>query len=451
VREQTHMVESVGQAGFTPGRLRDRSARVPPRAGARSGRVDAVVIGAGPYGLASAAHLSARGLAVRTFGEPMESWRERMPAGMFLKSTPGASSISAPCAGSTLAGFCAATGDEPLVGHRPVPIDSFIRYGLWFMERHVSAVERVAVARVAQAGSGFSVALENGQEFAAESVIVASGLNGVAHLPNELARLHGGRAMSVERGQARAEAPAVSHSSEHPDLSGFAGRRVAVIGAGQSALENAALLHEHGATVDVFVRGAQVLFAGAPTDVSRQGRGTVFKPESPLGPGWSHVAFSRAPGGFRHLPVRTRLWLVANILGPFGAWWLRERVEGCVPVHLEHRLERATYAGDHVVLGFATPEGPRAREFDHVMAATGYRVDVQRLEFLDGELRRQIARTAGTWPALDGSFSSSVAGLYFTGLAAAATFGPLMRFVCGTGFAARRLTMAVSRRRATVA
>jgi hypothetical protein len=135
---------------------------------------------------------------------------------------------------------------------------------------------------------------------------------------------------------------------------------------------------------------------------------------------------------------------VATVLGPSGAWWLRERVEGFVPVHLGHRLERAASDGSQVTLTFATPTGgTRTAQFDHVMAATGYRVDVDRLAFIEDGLRRQIARTAGTWPALGPTLNSSVPGLYFTGLAAAATFGPLMRFVCGTGFAARRVAAGV--------
>jgi FAD-dependent urate hydroxylase len=397
---------------------------------ARPRRADAVVIGAGPYGLATAAHLIASGVTVRTFGEPMESWRERMPIGMYLKSTPSASNISAPRAGSTLADFCAATGEDPLVGHRPVPVDAFIRYGVWFMNRHIPEVERRRVMRVARDGNGFSVVLDDGEAFEASSVVVASGLSGVAHVPAELTRV-----------------ASVSHSSEHRDLSRFAGQRVAVIGAGQSALENAAILHEHGASVEVFVRGPRVLFAGTPADVTRQDRGTALKPESPLGPGWSLFAFSHLAGGFRHLPAPVRLHLVATVLGPFGAWWLRDRVEGNVPVHLGHQLEGAAYDGHQVTLTFADPSGERRdAAFDHVMAATGYRVDVDRLDFLDAGLRRDIARIAGTVPALGPSFNSSVPGLYFTGLAAAATFGPLMRFVAGTSFAGRRVAAAVSRR-----
>ena len=424
MREEIETTQGTGQSVA----VRDR-----PR---RQARVDAVVIGAGPYGLATAAHLAADGVAARTFGEPMESWRERMPVGMYLKSTPLASSISAPAPGSTLADFCAAVGEDPLVGHHPVPIDCFIRYGLWFMERNVPEVEPARVVRVARDAGAFSVLLEGGEEAAAASVVVASGLSQVAFVPPELAGLW-------------AEGSGlVSHSSEHRDLSRLAGKRVAVLGAGQSALENAAILHEHGAHVEVFLRGARVRFADAPADVAVQGRGTLLKPESPLGPGWSLFTFSRRAGQFRYLPTPTRLRLVADVLGPSGAWWLRERVEGHVPVHVGHRLERAASNGDEVTLTFAAPGGERRTAvFDHVMAATGYRVDVDALNFLDDGLRGQIARTAGTWPALNPRFGSSVPGLYFTGLAAAASFGPLMRFVCGTEFAARRVAAAVGRRR----
>jgi hypothetical protein len=408
--------------------------------GLRTGvqRADAVVIGAGPYGLATAAMLSASGLSVRTMGVPMQSWRERMPLGMYLKSTPLASSIAAPYRGSTLADFCTATGEEPLAGHRPVPIESFIRYGLWFQDRHVPDVETARVLRLVPHGSDFVVELDDGEELVASNVVVATGLSGVARMPPELAGL---------RSPDSREHDVVSHSSDHRDLSRLAGRHVAVLGAGQSALESAAILHESGASVELFARGPLVRFGSPPVDVTRQGLGTPLRPESLLGPGWSLVAFSRLAGRFRHLPLRLRLQLVATVLGPSGAWWLRERVEGCLPIHIGHRLEHAKADGSEVTLTFATAAGEHwTATFEHVIAATGYRVDVDALSFLDPSMRSAIARTDGAWPALGRSFDSSLPGLYFTGLAAAATFGPLMRFVCGTGFAARRVGSAIAQR-----
>src|SRR3989442_14553793 len=42
---------------------------------------DVVVVGAGAYGLSTAAHLHGRGLKVAIFGKPLEMWRDHMPKG----------------------------------------------------------------------------------------------------------------------------------------------------------------------------------------------------------------------------------------------------------------------------------------------------------------------------------------------------------------------------------
>jgi hypothetical protein len=83
---------------------------------------------------------------------------------------------------------------------------------------------------------------------------------------------------------------------------------------------------------------------------------------------------------------------------------------------------------------------------DHVIAATGYRPALERLPFLDAQLRGQI-RTAGGAPVLSDAFESSVAGLYWAGLASANSFGPLARFAYGAGFTARRLARKLAARR----
>lgn len=137
--------------------------------------------------------------------------------------------------------------------------------------------------------------------------------------------------------------------------------------------------------------------------------------------------------------------LVRQVLGPLGAWWLRERVEGELPVLQGHRVTGARAEGAEIVLTIASGTGSRELAVDHVIAATGYRVHLGRLDFLAPELRDQV-RCVGGWPHLTGSFESSVPGLFFISLTAAETFGPVMRFVCGAGFAARRVTRAVAAR-----
>jgi hypothetical protein len=390
-----------------------------------------VVIGAGPYGLSTAAHLRGRGVPVRVLGRPMASWRDGMPSGMFLKSTPNASSLSAPAPGHTLADFCRRSGVPVLTGDELVPIDLFIRYGLWFQSELLPDVEEVMVSSLDHEAGGdpeqgrFRLKLESGEEIETPSVVVATGLTGFAHLPPQLSGLG---------------PDLVSHACEHADLSAFAGREVVVVGAGQSALEGAALLSEAGATARVVAR-RQVRFGGDPT--------ARLAPDTCLGPSWALYVFANLAPLFRHLPATTRLKLVRRVLGPLGSWWLRERFAGKVPVLAERRLTGARAADGRAVLSTASAEGGEEElTADHVLAATGYRVDLDALGFLGPGLRARLARAGGA-PRLSGSFESSVPGLYFTGLASAATFGPLLRFVCGTEFASPRVAAAVARRQRT--
>ncbi|MEW2495030.1 FAD-dependent oxidoreductase [Streptomyces nodosus] len=385
------------------------------------------VIGAGPFGLSTAAHLRARGVPVRVFGEPMVSWRDHMPQGMLLKSTPAASTIDAPQRGHTLVDYCDAAGIPRLVTDEDiVPVGTFLAYGEWFQQKLVPELERVRVVSVdRRPGGGFDLKLDSGELFAARAVVVATGLSGLAHLPPELAT-------------AAADGPTplgpVSHSSQHHDLRRFSGKELLVVGAGQSALETAVLAAEAGARVRVVARGRGRVAFGAPP--WRQPR---LRPESPFGRAWSLWALSYYPHPYRFLPSRTRHYLVRRVLGPLGAWWLRDRFEGRVEVHEVDRVVGASASHGGPVLTVRPHTGGTAElAADHVIAATGYRVDIAAMDFLGHELRTELAVSRGA-PRLGAGYASSVPGLYFTGLPAAASYGPVMRFVCGTEFASPRL------------
>ncbi|WBO64513.1 FAD-dependent oxidoreductase [Streptomyces camelliae] len=385
------------------------------------------VIGAGPYGLSTAAHLRARGIPVRVFGDPMVSWRAHMPEGMLLKSTPAASSLDCPQPGHTLADYCAAAGIRRLVSDEDIiPVETFIAYGEWFQYQLLPGLERVRVVSVDRdARGGFELKLDSGELFTARAVVVATGLSGLAHLPPELAG-------AAPDGPA-ATGP-VSHSSQHHDLGRFAGKELIVVGAGQSALETAALAAEAGARVRVVARGRdRVAFGAPPWEQPR------LRPESPFGRAWSLWALSYYPHPYRYLPEPTRHFLVRRVLGPLGAWWLRERFEGAVPVQEVERIVRAEAPDGSPVLTVRTHGGRTERlTADHVIAATGYRVAVAAMDFLGHGLRTRLAVSRGT-PKLGPGCVSSVPGLYFTGLPAASSYGPVMRFVCGTEFASPRL------------
>ncbi|MFJ1702657.1 FAD-dependent oxidoreductase [Kitasatospora sp. NPDC088346] len=393
--------------------------------------VPVTVIGAGPYGLAVAAHLKGHRVPLRILGEPMDSWRSRMPVGMFLKSTPRASSISDPAHRHRLEDFRTATGRAHGGDQHPIPIDEFIAYGEWFERTCVPEVERASVLGVRYEAGLFHLLLDTGESFTSGAVVLATGLQPYATVPSLL--------------DALTAAGLASHPAAHADLGPFAGQRVAVIGAGQSALESAALLHEAGARPTVIARTHELLFGVPPeTDLTRDRPLTarLTSPGSTLGPGWGLLAYSRIPAAFRYLPDGRRARSVRTVLGPAGAWWLRDRVDGRFPVLTGHSLEGAEVREGGALLRLRG--ATRTLEADHVLAATGYQVDVERIALLDERVRLAVRRTPHGAPRLSATFESSVPGLYFSGLSAADSFGPLLRFVAGTGFAARRISGALA-------
>lgn len=394
----------------------------------KSDVVDVAIVGAGPYGLSVAAHLRAAGVSLRQFGYPMYLWRSMMPQGMFLKSQGFASNLSDPASTHTLEAFCLATARPYRDYGLPVSLDTFLAYGDWFQAAHAPDLEETLVTEVSGQGGAFTLNLADGSTARARQVVVAAGVQHFAVVPDLLAGLP----------------PAVcTHSSAHTDLSAFTGKRVIVVGAGQSALESAALLHENGATVQVVARRAKVAWNGQPLALDRPLLQRLREPEAGLGSGWSTWFYSEHPEVFRHLPESTRVYRSRTALGPAGASWLRERVEGQVPVLTSHILEGAEAMTDGVALTFRTPNGTTARlTADHVIAATGYRPDLERLTFLEPAIRKQLETVAGA-PAVRRDYQTSVPGLYVAGPAVAATMGPVMRFVFGTKHAAHTVARGV--------
>jgi len=128
---------------------------------------------------------------------------------------------------------------------------------------------------------------------------------------------------------------------------------------------------------------------------------------------------------------------------------MRERFEAGVQVAVGETVERAVEDNGRVRLVLRTSDGTRREVVtDHVIAATGYLPNVQRLGFLSEEVRASI-RTHARMPVVSGSFESSVPGLYFVGPPAVNSFGPLMRFMVGAEYVAplvaRRLARKVRR------
>jgi thioredoxin reductase len=386
------------------------------------------IIGAGPYGLSIAAHFRKRGIPFRIFGRPMDSWLAHMPKGMMLKSDGFASDIYDSERDFTLKHFCAERKIRYSDVGVPVGLDTFATYGLAFAARKVPELEDKLVVSLDPLPAGFRLLLDDGEVVTARRVVLAVGITHFGYIPPELAQL---------------PSDFLSHSFRHHNLESFARRSVVVIGGGASALDLAGLLRDAGAEAQLVARRRSLKFHSGAMPQGRSLWKRLRHPQSGLGPGLRSRFYADLPGIFHYLPERLRLHIVGTALGPSGGWFIRDKVIGRVPLLLGYTPQRAEVNNGRVHLQLRSADGTeREVVTEHVIAATGYKVDLERLTFLNPEIRSQIRAVSGT-PVLSSAFESSIPGLYFVGIAAANSFGPVMRFAFGAGFAARTLTRAM--------
>jgi FAD-dependent urate hydroxylase len=378
---------------------------------------DVVVLGAGPYGLGAGAHLrQIKGLGVKVFGEPMWFWKNQMPAGMLLRSSWEASHLWDPRREFKLNDYQKASGDRV---PSPVSLEQFVDYGLWFQQKAVPELDRRKIERVEKASPGFRVTIGDGEIVQAQRVVIAAGIFPFASRPAEFEGL---------------PSSVVSHTSEHHDFGPFKGKRVIVVGGGQSALESGALLHEAGAETEIIIRSPRVKWLGWKKRIQSLG------PVSKLFYSWTDVGpagISRIvslPGLLQQFPRSLQDRLRIRSVRPAGAYWLLARLRD-VPLLTGRSISSATEDRGRVRLRL---DDGSERTADHVLLGTGYRVDVAKYDFLAPNIIGTLRRSGG-YPQLGPGFESSVPGLHFLGAPAAWSYGPLMNFVSGTKFASAAL------------
>ncbi|MDX6656583.1 MAG: FAD-dependent urate hydroxylase, partial [Solirubrobacteraceae bacterium] len=367
----------------------------------RGRRGEVVIIGAGPYGLSAAAHLRHAGVAVRVFGEPFEFWHKQMPQGMILRSRKRSSHIADPERKLTIDRYEAA--ENVTVSTPSLTLEEFLAYGAWYQRHAVGDTDPRKVRRLERDNGAFGLELDDGERLTAERVVVAAGLFPFGDRPEPWASL---------------PESLVHHSAELHDLRGFAGKRVFVVGGGQSALESAALLSEIGADVEVAIRAPGIEWL---TDGDPSLRGSLrarTAPPTDVGSvvsGWP----AAAPDLYRRLPAPARVAVSSRCLLPRASDWLRPRLAD-VRVETGRWAIGAESAGDTVRV---TLNDGSERIADSVVLGTGYRVDVTRYPFIAPELARAIDIVGG-YPRLSAGLESSVPGLHFVGAPASMSFGP---------------------------
>ena len=388
---------------------------------------DVVVMGAGPYGLSIAAHLLGRGLKVAVFGKTMDLWHNFMPKGMLLRSYWWATHLSDP---QQAFGLDRYLHEQGLTIVDPVPGETIATYGDWFQKHAVPTVDPTFIQTIERKEEHFEVTLVDGRVVICSSVVMAPGLQPYVyrapeydHLPKEL----------------------VFHTAELHTFDALAGKKVAMIGGGQSALESSALAYESGVQMELFSRKALVwIKSSAAFPEHRTLFERLYAPKAGIAAGWFNRIEETFPYSFPHLPQRLKDRFLGGVAahGPMGSSWLKPRLIGKVPLHERVSVLQAQEADDGVLLTLSTNQ---TMKFDKLILATGYRVDLKRLAILGKALLPQIKAYNGA-PVLNDRFESSVPGLYFVGFSSYKSCGAYYRFVVGVGATARRVAGTIAQR-----
>ncbi|HET9739055.1 MAG TPA: FAD-dependent oxidoreductase [Solirubrobacteraceae bacterium] len=385
-------------------------------------RLDVAVVGAGPFGLSVAAHLPER--KVRVFGEPMQTWRTRMPPDMLLRSDWEETSLSAPADRGAIDVWARATG-EPR--QEPIPLQTFLRYADWFRETFVREGDTAEVTHVERGGGVLRVTTSAGDEVDARRVVLAVGVTPFPYAPPPFEAAMG---------------DGVTFAIESQDYSAYSGGRIVVVGGGQGGLESAALALRAGAEVELVVRSRLRWF-------------TDREPYRPRGPlrrrlyrlaypvvGYGPPVLNRLalhPDAFAGLPAPVRRRVATRILRAGGSPWVRGVVEGRIAVTEGVAVTGVRRGADGLDLQLSDGSSRRA---DAVVVSAGFRFALDRLTFLSPTVKAAIAVKDG-WPVLDRCFRSTDPDVLFVGFAAERRFGPIARFVSGSRFTAHRARQAL--------
>ena len=362
-----------------------------------------LVVGAGPYGVAVAAQAIERGVETVVVGRPMGFWTDHMPEGMFLRS-----GIDWHLDASGVDTFEAFIEDGGLSSAQidPVPIDLFREYAAWFQSQKHLAVRDRLVSRLERNDDAFVASLDDGTQIAADVVVVAPGAAYFRQFPEWASVLPEGVG---------------THTCDLVRFQELSGARVLVIGGRQSAYEWAALLGEHGAErVDIVHRH----------DLPRFERVSWKFVDPYMDTTLSRRGWWRSLSATEQGEIAQKFWQAGRLS---LEWWLTPRL---VDKRIRswpgtHVVETAVGDGDTVAVALSS--GDRLT-FDRLVFATGYKVDLPRVPYLNG-LAGGIEMVDG-FPVLDEAFQSSISGLYITGFASTRDFGPFFGFTKGCPTAA---------------
>jgi cation diffusion facilitator CzcD-associated flavoprotein CzcO len=353
-----------------------------------------LVIGAGPYGVATAARAIERGIETIVVGGPMSFWQQHMPEGMYLRS--GLDWHLDAAGVHTFEAFLEEEGIAP-DDVDPVPIRVFLDYATWFQDNKGVVARENLVTQLTHEGQEFEALLDSGERIVAEAVVAAPGIRHFQQLPPW--------ADSVPPGVG-------AHTCDLVHFEDLRGARVLIVGGRQSAYEWAALIGEQGAErIDIVHRHDVPLFDRVSWKfVDDHVDSMLAVPRW-----WRALSHSEREHITRQFWEAGRLTL---------EWWLISRLA----TNQFHRWPGTSVIDIREDTGAVVADLSNGEHLsvDRIVFATGYNANLPNVPYLDG-LVDKIDLVDG-FPVLDEAFQSNIAGLYITGFAATRDFGPFLGF-----------------------
>jgi cation diffusion facilitator CzcD-associated flavoprotein CzcO len=376
-------------------------------------RTEFLVIGAGPYGLATAAYARWLGLDVSVVGKTLDFWKTNMPRGMFLRSGPDWHLDAREVA--TFEAYVNRRGLKP-PEIKPVPLSTFLDYASWFMGQYNVTPRTAHVIHFAKSNGEYVATLDDSSRLTARTVLLSLGFAFFKHCPEDIIQ--------------KLPPGSYTHTCDTVDFEQYRGKRILIVGGRQSAFEWAALIQEHGAEeIHITYRHATPRF---------------------VEPDWSWVqpmvrrtlldhAWWRKLAPEEQERIQKDFWMAGRLI---LEQWLAARVhQPNIHLHEKTGIVSTTTRGDgtHDIL---LDDNSKCNAH-HIILATGYVPVMDNVAFLDRPTILNPLSTVNGFPALDPEFQTSLPNLYVTGLAATRDFGPFFGFTVGCPVAAKIIGDAV--------
>ncbi len=370
-------------------------------------KTDFLIIGAGPFGLSMAAYAKHLNIDYKIIGRTMEFWKNNMPSGMQLRSGPDWHIDS--LGENTLVKFLKTKNISP-DKISPIPINLYLEYTDWFRkEKQIEPIQEYITKLDYNSDNKhrFMAYLSNKEVLEAHFVLVAIGFGYFKNIPQELSS-------SLPNSY-------YSHSADLIDFSKLKSKNCIIVGGRQSAFESALLIKKAGGKkIHIVHRHKTPDFTHSDWDFVTPILDKMID---------DHDYYLKL-SDLEKKEINDRFWQEGRLkLEP----WLKE---------LDQYEDIDVYEQTNVCSAHITKDGNIEAmlsngtnlKADHLLFATGYKVDLQRVPFLkNGNILDKLATNNG-FPKLRSKFQSVLTGLYFTSLPATADFGAFFGFTvsCNT-------------------